>query len=92
MQQFINIAKANPNFPVILPQTGGRGGSHHYFEDFHQPILRMYGHIRRCGNIAPVAGSWFGAMEDILGWQELGQRSSGTLRCLSLVFYWAAEL
>jgi fatty acid synthase subunit beta len=64
IQQVINIAKANPTFPVILQWTGGRGGGHHSFEDFHQPILQMYGRIRRCENIVLVAGSGFGGAED----------------------------
>ena len=64
IQQVINIAKANPNFPVILQWTGGRGGGHHSYEDFHQPILLMYGRIRRCANIILVAGSGFGGAED----------------------------
>jgi fatty acid synthase subunit beta len=64
IQSVINIAKANPTFPVILQWTGGRGGGHHSFEDFHQPILQMYGRIRRCENIILVAGSGFGAAED----------------------------
>ncbi|KAI1945742.1 beta subunit of fatty acid synthetase [Ophidiomyces ophidiicola] len=64
IQQVINIAKANPTFPVFLQWTGGRGGGHHSFEDFHQPILQMYSRIRRCGNIVFVAGSGFGGAED----------------------------
>lgn len=64
IQAVINIAKANPLFPVILQWTGGRGGGHHSFEDFHQPILQMYGRIRRCDNIILVAGSGFGGAED----------------------------
>lgn len=64
IQQVINIAKANPRFPVILQWTGGRGGGHHSFEDFHQPVLQMYGRIRRCDNIVLVAGSGFGGSED----------------------------
>jgi fatty acid synthase subunit beta len=64
IQQVINIAKANTSFPVILQWTGGRGGGHHSFEDFHQPILLMYGRIRKCGNIVLVAGSGFGGSED----------------------------
>ena len=64
IQQVINIAKANPDFPVILQWTGGRGGGHHSFEDFHQPILQMYGRIRRCSNIVLVAGSGFGGADD----------------------------
>ncbi|KAF8857680.1 fatty acid synthase-like protein subunit beta [Acephala macrosclerotiorum] len=64
IQAVINIAKANPTFPVILQWTGGRGGGHHSFEDFHQPILQMYGRIRRSENIIIVAGSGFGGAED----------------------------
>ncbi|KAJ9137269.1 Fatty acid synthase subunit beta [Pleurostoma richardsiae] len=64
IQAVINIAKANPSFPVMLQWTGGRGGGHHSFEDFHQPILQMYGRIRRQENIILVAGSGFGGAED----------------------------
>ena len=64
IQQCINIAKANPTFPVIMQWTGGRGGGHHSFEDFHQPILQMYGRIRKSENLVIVAGSGFGAAED----------------------------
>lgn len=64
IQQVINVAKANPHFPVILQWTGGRGGGHHSFEDFHQPILQMYGRIRRCDNLILVAGSGFGGSQD----------------------------
>ncbi|KAI9851557.1 MAG: beta subunit of fatty acid synthetase [Thelocarpon superellum] len=64
IQQVVNVAKANPTFPVILQWTGGRGGGHHSFEDFHQPILQMYGRIRRCPNIVLVAGSGFGGADD----------------------------
>ena len=64
IQQVVNIAKANPQFPIILQWTGGRGGGHHSFEDFHQPILQMYGRIRRCSNIVLVAGSGFGGSQD----------------------------
>lgn len=64
IQQTINIAKANPGFPVLLQWTGGRGGGHHSFEDFHQPILQMYGRLRKCDNLILVAGSGFGGAED----------------------------
>ncbi|KKY19773.1 putative fatty acid synthase beta subunit dehydratase [Phaeomoniella chlamydospora] len=64
IQAVINIAQANPGFPVILQWTGGRGGGHHSFEDFHQPMLQMYGRIRKCDNIVLVAGSGFGGAED----------------------------
>ncbi|EXL63657.1 fatty acid synthase subunit beta, fungi type, partial [Fusarium oxysporum f. sp. conglutinans race 2 54008] len=55
IQSVINIARANPHFPIMLQWTGGRGGGHHSFEDFHQPILQMYGRIRRQENIILVA-------------------------------------
>jgi fatty acid synthase subunit beta len=64
IQQTINIAKANPTFPVIMQWTGGRGGGHHSFEDFHQPVLQMYSRIRKCENLILVAGSGFGGAED----------------------------
>jgi fatty acid synthase subunit beta, fungi type len=64
IQAVINIAKANPDFPVMMQWTGGRGGGHHSFEDFHQPILSMYSRIRRCKNIVLVAGSGFGGADD----------------------------
>ncbi|EGO59648.1 fatty acid synthase beta subunit dehydratase [Neurospora tetrasperma FGSC 2508] len=64
IQAVINIAKANPTFPVILQWTGGRGGGHHSFEDFHHPILNLYGRIRRQENIILVAGSGFGGADD----------------------------
>lgn len=62
--QCITIAKAYPTFPIVVQWTGGRGGGHHSFEDFHQPILQMYAKIRRCSNIILVAGSGFGSAED----------------------------
>ena len=64
IQAVINIAKANPTFPVFLQWTGGRGGGHHSFEDFHAPILAMYGRIRRQENIILLAGSGFGGADD----------------------------
>lgn len=64
IQAVINIAKANPTFPIMLQWTGGRGGGHHSFEDFHQPILQMYARIRRQDNIILVAGSGFGGADD----------------------------
>lgn len=64
IQQVINVAKANPGFPVVLQWTGGRGGGHHSYEDFHQPILQMYARIRRCPNLILLAGSGFGGADD----------------------------
>lgn len=60
----ITIAKAHPTFPIVLQWTGGRGGGHHSFEDFHQPVLQMYSKIRKCANIVLVAGSGFGSADD----------------------------
>lgn len=60
----IAIAKANPTFPVVIQWTGGRGGGHHSFEDFHSPILQMYAKIRRQPNIILVGGSGFGSHVD----------------------------
>ncbi|RDL30477.1 uncharacterized protein BP5553_10355 [Venustampulla echinocandica] len=64
IHQVIKIARENPNFPIIMQWTGGRGGGHHSYEDFHQPILQTYNQLRRCGNIILVAGSGFGGYED----------------------------
>ena len=64
IQEVIDIAKAHDHFPVILQWTGGRGGGHHSYEDFHQPIIQMYAKIRDCSNIILVAGSGFGGAED----------------------------
>jgi fatty acid synthase subunit beta len=65
IRQVVHIAASNPDFPVILQWTGGRAGGHHSYEDFHQPILATYHSIRRQNNISLVAGSGFGAGEDV---------------------------
>ncbi|KAF8071859.1 fatty acid synthase [Lyophyllum atratum] len=65
IRQVINIAAANPDFPIIMQWTGGRAGGHHSFEDFHQPILSTYRAIRRHSNISLVGGSGFGSAEDL---------------------------
>jgi fatty acid synthase subunit alpha len=65
IRQVISIAAANPSFPIILQWTGGRAGGHHSYEDFHQPILATYRSIRRHANISLIAGSGFGAAEDV---------------------------
>ena len=64
IRQVIDIANAHRDFPIVVQWTGGRGGGHHSFEDFHTPMLQMYGRIRRCQNIILVAGSGFGDAED----------------------------
>ncbi|KAL8921407.1 MAG: hypothetical protein Q9208_005733 [Pyrenodesmia sp. 3 TL-2023] len=60
----IEIAKLHPDFPIGLQWTGGRGGGHHSFEDFHEPILKTYGKIRDCANIVLMVGSGFGGAKD----------------------------
>ncbi|KAJ3106179.1 3-oxoacyl-[acyl-carrier-protein] synthase [Phlyctochytrium bullatum] len=63
IRRVIAIAKANPDMPIILQWTGGRGGGHHSFEDFHAPMLETYAAIRRVDNIILVVGSGFGDAE-----------------------------
>jgi fatty acid synthase subunit beta, fungi type len=58
------IARANPTFPIVLQWTAGRGGGHHSYEDFHEPVLKMYAKMRRCKNIVLIAGSGFGSADD----------------------------
>lgn len=65
IRQVVNIAAANPDFPIILQWTGGRAGGHHSCEDFHQPILATYASIRQHSNISLVAGSGFGGADDV---------------------------
>ncbi|CAK5268309.1 unnamed protein product [Mycena citricolor] len=65
IRQVINIAAANPDFPIIMQWTGGRAGGHHSYEDFHQPIVHTYRAIRQQSNISLVGGSGFGAAEDV---------------------------
>ena len=60
IKDVIAIARTHSSFPIILQWTGGRGGGHHSFEDFHAPILSIYGEIRKCKNIILVGGSGFG--------------------------------
>ena len=69
IRQVINIAAANPDFPIIMQWTGGRAGGHHSFEDFHQPVLATYRAIRQHANISLVGGSGFGSAEDV--WEYL---------------------
>jgi fatty acid synthase subunit beta len=64
IHQVLDIARAHPTFPILLQWTGGRGGGHHSYEDFHRPILQAYDAIRRCENVILVAGSGFGGADD----------------------------
>ncbi|KAL4930380.1 acyl transferase domain-containing protein [Aspergillus undulatus] len=65
IRQVIEIAKRHPTFPVILQWTGGRGGGHHSFEDFHAPIIATYGVIRQQPNVYLIAGSGFGDSDSV---------------------------
>ncbi|KAI0033531.1 fatty acid synthase [Vararia minispora EC-137] len=65
IRQVVNIAAANPDYPIILQWTGGRAGGHHSYEDFHQPILSTYARIRQLDNIVLVGGSGFGSADDL---------------------------
>ncbi|KAI0749711.1 fatty acid synthase [Daedaleopsis nitida] len=65
IRQVVNIAAANPDFPIIMQWTGGRAGGHHSCEDFHQPILSTYGAIRQHANLILVGGSGFGGADDL---------------------------
>ncbi|KAJ3517947.1 hypothetical protein NLJ89_g178 [Agrocybe chaxingu] len=69
IRQVINIAAANPDFPIIMQWTGGRAGGHHSFEDFHQPVLATYRAIRQHPNVILVGGSGFGSAGDV--WEYL---------------------
>ncbi|KAL5049031.1 hypothetical protein BDW71DRAFT_217703 [Aspergillus fruticulosus] len=65
IRNVVQIARKHPTFPVILQWTGGRGGGHHSFEDFHAPIIATYGTIRQEPNIYLVAGSGFGDSDSV---------------------------
>ncbi|KAI0649410.1 fatty acid synthase [Trametes meyenii] len=65
IRQVVNIAAANPDFPIIMQWTGGRAGGHHSCEDFHQPVLATYGSIRQHSNLFLVGGSGFGGADDV---------------------------
>lgn len=60
IEQVLDIADRNADFPIGLQWTGGRAGGHHSYEDFHEPILEMYASIRRRPNVVLIAGGGFG--------------------------------
>ncbi|PYH87635.1 beta subunit of fatty acid synthase [Aspergillus ellipticus CBS 707.79] len=64
IQAVLQIADERPDFPIGLQWTGGRGGGHHSYEDFHAPMLATYPEIRKRDNILLIAGSGFGGGDD----------------------------
>ena len=66
IHQVLEIAAANPLFPIGLQWTGGRAGGHHSYEDFHSPILETYGLIRTHANVILIVGSGFGDAQGML--------------------------
>jgi enoyl reductase-like protein len=64
IKRVVQIAKRNSDFPIVLQWTGGRGGGHHSFEDFHAPLVETYPFIRSQKNIVLVVGSGLGNAKD----------------------------
>jgi enoyl reductase-like protein len=70
IRQVVNIAAANPDFPIILQWTGGRAGGHYSFEDFHQPILATYLRFLLVG--VPYHIEYFDGVTDTVAEEDLG--------------------
>ncbi|KAM7196695.1 fatty acid synthase [Rhypophila sp. PSN 637] len=68
IRQVIDIAKARPNFSVVLQWTGGRGGGHHSAQDMFAPVLETYAEIRAHKNIVLLAGGGLGSAKDVTPW------------------------
>ena len=60
IRDVIHLAKLHPQMNFMLQWTSGRGGGHHSFEDFHDPLLQTYAEMRSHENISLVVGSGFG--------------------------------
>jgi enoyl reductase-like protein len=59
--QVINIATANPSFPIIMQWTSSCASSHHSCKDFHQLILSTYSTIHQHANLLVDSFSFGGA-------------------------------
>jgi len=60
IRDVLELAKLDRGMKVMLQWTSGRGGGHHSFEDFHEPLLATYSEIRLHENVILVVGSGFG--------------------------------
>lgn len=67
---------------IALQWTGGRGGGHHSFEDFHAPLLETYAAMRAVPNVVLVVGSGFGDAKDSWPYLEGAPRSRRLLLLL----------
>jgi fatty acid synthase subunit beta len=60
IEQVLVLAKAHPDFYMVIQFTGGRAGGHHSFEDQYQPLLETYAKIRQYPNVMLVVGGGLG--------------------------------
>jgi fatty acid synthase subunit beta len=58
--QVLELAKAHPDFYMVIQFTGGRAGGHHSFEDQYEPLLKTYANIRAHKNAILVVGGGLG--------------------------------
>jgi enoyl reductase-like protein/acyl dehydratase len=54
---------ALPGMNIVLQWTSGRAGGHHSYEDFHDPMFKLYKYIRRHDNVILAIGGGFGNAE-----------------------------
>jgi len=61
--ELVKIAKEYPNFRFGLQWIGGKAGNAS-LEEFHNPIIKNYGQIRKCPNIFLIISGGFGGPDD----------------------------
>lgn len=66
IRDVLQLASLRPSMNIMLQWTSGRGGGHHSFEDFHEPLLATYEEIRQHDNIILVIGSGFGDAQGVM--------------------------